>query len=412
MEHKRTSFFLRLLTLMSLAGCTPENPPPAQQPTLHGESILSADETWRAADNPHIVTGPLTVGGTKTPTLTLEAGVVVRFEPNASLSIGVSPNHPGELRVEGTENAPVLLTARSDNPQPGHWKGVMVGDYSSDASRLAHVTIEYATGVIEREHCVQGSLTVGATPRTPHAFAVADHVTVQKSRECGVVMYGDLGPGSTRLIARDNGGVAISVEADSVGSIPENSLMSGNALDAVQVHAGAIWKTQTWPRLGVPYLVEQLSIYDVDAALTLPPGTELHMRPEAIIGIYGVGRLIAQGEAQAPIRFVPDTTTPSKEHWKGLMLVASSQSRLDHVLISHAGSTTTGSLFVAPAHDGTPGPFVTHSTFRDSVGCGITTSTSSTGVPLDYTLAEYGNTFLDNELGAQCYRTEEPGDGD
>ncbi len=414
-NNKSSSLRFLTMTVMCLPGCFPEDTsPPTDQPTLHRWQHISTHETWRAADNPHIVIGQVTVGGASSPTLTLEAGVVVRFEEDASLKVGFDKGNPGELRVEGTEDLPVLLTANADNPQPDHWRGVHLGTYSSSASRMAYATIEYATG--DSYGCgLAGGLTLGdcvSSGENP-SFAVVDHLTVQKSMGSSVVMYGDFGPGSSQLISRDNG-VALSADPNSVGSIPADSIFSGNQLNAVQLRSGAVRKTQTWPRLSIPYLLDSiLKISELDTdppqppgpdiQLTLPPGTEIQMDSGASIFVSGpTGRLIAQGTDGAPIRFVPNTATPRKNHWVGLFLIDSPESRLDHVFISHAD---VSNLLVSPGMTATGevGPIVTNSTFSDSARCGIQTRTSSSGVvPLDYTLAKYNNTFLDNEAGAQC----------
>ncbi|MET0406412.1 MAG: hypothetical protein ABW123_28590 [Cystobacter sp.] len=356
------------------------------------------------------MTGALKVGGPDTPTLTLEAGVVVRFERGASLTIGAGAGHPGELRVEGTGDAPVLLTAHSDAPQPGHWEGLSLSAGSTHASRLSHVTIEYADGSAFRNVCDTGGLTLGDV-FTPvlHPLAVLDHVTVQKTRLCGVVLHGAPGPGSTRLVSRDNGQTPLSVDLSLVESIPPDSLLQGNARDAVEVQKTTLERAQSWRRLDVPYLLAEqvLTVQGPGTVLTLAPGVDIQVKPQAIVFVTQGASLHAEGSATEPIRFMPDMATPHKGHWGGLWLLDSPGSRLDHVVLTHGGRATGSNLLVVPGEDRREGPLVTHSTFEGSAGCGIRTSRSAPelAAPLDYTLTGYGNTFSDNDGGAQCNHT-------
>jgi hypothetical protein len=51
------------------------------------------------------------------------------------------------------------------------------------------------------------------------------------------------------------------------------------------------------------------------------------------------------------------------------------------------------------------GAFVTRSEFTHSSGCGLLRAPE---VTTDFTRAEYGNTFSDNALGAQCPLRDDP----
>ena len=93
----------------------------------------------------------------KTPVrLTLEPGVVLRFEP---LSLPGSPgamvkfggngdpkddNKVGVLIAQGTANDPILFTSGAVTPAAGDWAGVWLD--TAMQSRLDHVVIEYAGG--------------------------------------------------------------------------------------------------------------------------------------------------------------------------------------------------------------------------------------------------------------------------
>ncbi|WNG20412.1 Ig-like domain-containing protein [Cystobacter fuscus] len=356
------------------------------QGLLHS-GLITAPETWRAADNPHVVRSYLTVDGANAPQLTLEAGVVVRFLSGAQLEVGGMET--GVLSVEGTEASPVLLT--SDDPDNASeslfWAGLLVREHSS--IRLHHAVIEGVDG-----HWLGGALYVNGS-------LLADNVTV---RRCiGGAAYlrhgGTFAPGSTKL--RVNGcGYPLLIWADVVGSIPSDSEFTDNESNAVFV-SGDVEHSQTWPNLGVPYVIqENLLVGDPDSrpVLTLVPGTEIRMARDQNIWVHEQGSLVAQGTATRPIRFVANASTPSPGFWKGLIFGDARGSRLDHVSVSHAGPAALTVLQEL-------GAFVTRSEFTHSSGCGLLRAPE---VTTDFTRVEYGNTFLDNALEAQCTLENDP----
>lgn len=369
------------------------------QPTLHSTAI-TANETWSEANNPHVVQGTVEVAGDNSPTLTISAGTVVRFASGAMLRIGQM--QPGGLIVDGTEASPVLFTAHSTVPQPGHWKGVYLNYHPTSPSRVSYATFEYA-GASDDGFFGTGNLNLSAWEDPIGPGTVLQHVVSQKSSRAGFQLEpgGNIGSGSTGLISRDNGGYAITASPNYIGGIPTDTTLSGNGRNAVQVFgSNSLQYSQTWPDLGVPYVVT--SNLTLLAALTLPPGTEVRFsagRGLAIGNSNGTaGSLTAIGTAQKPIRFVPDSAAPTKGSWGGLFFVQATESRLDHVIVSHAGSTgssPTGNVNV----NSEIGAFLTNSTLSDSAGCGIT---RGSGVTTDFTLATYNNTFANNTGGAQC----------
>ncbi|MFY0580723.1 Ig-like domain-containing protein [Cystobacter fuscus] len=234
------------------------------QGLLHSGRI-TAPETWRAADNPHVVSSTLTVAGANDPQLTLEAGVVVRFLPRVKLEVGGTET--GVLSVEGTEASPVLLT--SDDPDAASeslfWEGILVDQHSS--IRLHHAVIEGVNG-----NSLGGALYVNGS-------LLADNVTVRRCLGGAYLLEGGtFAPGSTKL--RVNGcGHPLWIRADAVGSIPTDSEFTDNESNAVFVHGG-VEHSQTWPNLGVPYVMRSDLLVghpDSRSVLTLLPGTEIRM---------------------------------------------------------------------------------------------------------------------------------------
>ncbi|ATB40249.1 hypothetical protein CYFUS_005697 [Cystobacter fuscus] len=354
--------------------------------------LITAPETWRAADNPHVVRSSLRVAGANAPQLTLEAGVVVRFLPGVELRVGGleedGTETPGVLSVEGTEASPVLLTSNDPDTtsESDSWVGILV--YQNSSIRLHHAVIE---GVTARTQ--DGALSVAGS-------LLSDNVTV---RRClgGVHLFGHgtFAPGSTKLRVNGCRYPLLSV-TNAVSSIPTDSEFTGNESNAVFVF-GSVNHSQTWPNLGVPYVMRNDLLVGGSQArpvLTLVPGTEIRMAPDTGIWVDEQGSLVAQGTATQPIHFVANASTPSPGFWKGLTFGDARGSKLEHVSVSHAGPAAL------TIHQEL-GAFVTRSEFTHSSGCGLLRAPE---VTTDFTRAEYGNTFSDNALDAQCPLQDDP----
>ena len=370
---------------------------------------VSETQTWSPCPGaPYAAIAHIMVEGATTPELTLAAGTEVRFGKDLGLYVGLTA--PGGLIVDGTAGSTVLLTATT--PSAGHWQGVHL--YINTTSRFSHATIEYAgaggnqgTGNLN----AYGNF-LSASPRP-----VLSNVTLQKSSKYGLVLWdgASFGPGSTLVSVLNNGGHAISIFANEAGTIPTTmGTISGNTPDAVELPIGGVSTTQTWPNIGIPYVVRRSLNVGApsnlgDLELTLAAGTELRFDQDTAV-IVGLnpdrpGALRAEGTAAAPIRFVPNTANPTKGYWRGLHFWYAANSYLNYAIVTHAGrggSIGTGNVNVYREID----TFVRRSTLSDSLGCGITRSTgsqtNSTPVTTDFTASNWANVFTNNDGGTQC----------
>lgn len=95
-----------------------------------------------------------------------------------------------------------------------------------------------------------------------------------------------------------------------------------NPPNAVNVRAGVLSRTQTWPNLGVPYVLTDRAL-DIEGAnnlvLTLVAGTEVRMShdSEINIGANASDGLVAQGTAEAPVIFTAHSNAPTSGYWAG-----------------------------------------------------------------------------------------------
>lgn len=104
---------------------------------------IQKSQTWSDFGVPYVVTGNVIVGATPAPTLTIPEGVELRFTPAGALVVGLYDDEPAVLKVLGTEEAPVVFSGYADEPYPGMWGGILLGEYATPASRIDHAIIEY-----------------------------------------------------------------------------------------------------------------------------------------------------------------------------------------------------------------------------------------------------------------------------
>jgi hypothetical protein len=92
----------------------------------------------------------LNIGGRpdgKLVTLTIEPGVVMRFEAGAGLNVQRATNQlpsNAALRAIGTAERPIVLGSAAATPHAGDWRGIAFGGIPDASNRIEHVRIEDA----------------------------------------------------------------------------------------------------------------------------------------------------------------------------------------------------------------------------------------------------------------------------
>lgn len=79
---------------------------------------IGTNTTWNTAGSPYIVTGTTTVSSGVT--LTIDAGVTVKFQSGSSVFLSVS----GNVDANGTSGSPVIMTSNAVTPAAGDWYGI------------------------------------------------------------------------------------------------------------------------------------------------------------------------------------------------------------------------------------------------------------------------------------------------
>jgi len=84
----------------------------------------------------------------KGATLTIEAGVEVRFEDNKLSIGGTFDDGGGKLIAQGTDTNKIIFTSNKATPAPGDWIGIYFGNYASIDSIFENCVVEYGGGAV------------------------------------------------------------------------------------------------------------------------------------------------------------------------------------------------------------------------------------------------------------------------
>ncbi len=353
---------------------------------------ITKDSTWTASI-PYRILSQITIQGTDgadgVTTLTIEPGVIVRFNSTQSIAIGSSSGDPGALVAEGTAAEPIVFTSAQTIPVAGDWYGIRFLNTTHDVTtRLSQCIVEYATYGKNT-----GSLYIYNSSPT------IENTTVRYSSKHGIVATGTSSPTVTGCTISDvasyglyfssvadgsftnntiekgfyltSGGFdaltgntfnwdntyPIRIGCDNVGQLVNNNtfanLDSNSYLDVI---GGTITKDSVWPAL-LPYrILSQITIQGIDGAdgvtaLTLDPGVTMQFNPGQSITIGNSsgspGALVAEGTSGSPIVFTSNQPTPATGDWNGIYFANTaddSQCLLSHCEVGYAGISSYGGI--------------------------------------------------------------------
>ncbi len=144
--------------------------------------FINANTTWTLAGAPYIVTGNALLS--QGYTLTIDPGVVVKFDNNKALQID------GELIAIGTVSQHIVFTSNQAVPQPGDWAKLHFSDFSTDA--VYDAAGNYVSGTIMKYCDVRygGSLMWGSVD-IQQCSPYFNHCRVLDGSWCGINFNGD-----------------------------------------------------------------------------------------------------------------------------------------------------------------------------------------------------------------------------
>ena len=361
--------------------------------------------TWQALDVDYHVIGGGVSFPIDPPTLTIEPGVTMVLSFGA-FTVGHWP-HVGGLQAFGTADAPIRFVGSQ----------VRLNLASEVESYLEHVIIEDGEGleVNNPEGPGTGALTITNSiirnTTGPYALSIEHHAAVtltntliEDNEGIGVDVDGPMVSVTGNTIV-NNGAVAMRVAPGTPAAMDASNVITGNALDVVELRDMVLVDAATWPALSVPY-----RIADDELLYALGPGGNLTVEAGAVIE-FGLGAsvqvghtyphpdpelpdvmlhagLVLAGEPGNPVILRSSEPSPSPGDWQGLLFTPQSlPSQLDHCVIQHAGGAPYQGAVVVEVD----GIGVSNCTIRDSASYGIYQDGATA------TLS--GNTYVNNVDG-------------
>ncbi|HSO37657.1 MAG TPA: hypothetical protein VLT33_34260, partial [Labilithrix sp.] len=373
------------------------------------EGIITADETWKAADGPHDVTFGLDIRAT----VTIEPCALVRVAKGVRISVGSSTD-VGSLVARGTSQVtggtrdvrPVNFDAL-DPASP--WGQIIV--YAKGTLDLSIAAIQNGGGETTdaRGALVVTGVAGGTNDGEPLRSTTIDRVLIDKSASYGLNLeaWGALTEGSDKLWIRGSGSTelpsAIRIEPGIAATLPKTIVATGNVKDEIlMLTSKTFTRNDTLVNRGLPYR-QKGALYlngSKDGApvkLTVEPGVTLGFDENVGSGMYigsgdtRQGILEAVGTADAPIVFTSAKTTKAAGDWLSLYFKSTPKtgSKISYARVEYAGAagTTTGFGCGPSANDGAvfihgTGPddggpasvFIDHTTFENIGGTTVIVS--------------------------------------
>jgi parallel beta-helix repeat protein len=418
---------------------------------------ISASTTWTVSGSPYVATCDVSVYADTSPfdtpavpaVLTIEPGVVVKFNPGAGLSIGSLAN-AGGLVAQGTDTNPIVFTSSQTFPAPGAWDGIAFSDGSLDTSVLDRCVVEFggaattaAITLTTASPMIADSLITGSPNHGLNLVSgsspMIDGVTIENVAGVGIRVdnaspsirgsairnAGGLGitfTGPTSAVVEDNvidhgiffdnasgdpsitgntieryGSFVSRVGAQDVGELfASNAILGTGPTSRLEVIGERIETDAVWPDPGFPYVVVsgQIQVFGdlvTPRALTIAPGAELRFGVSTYIQAgsgANRGNLVAAGTPSEPILFTSSNASPAPGQWGGIFFddgVDDGVSRLEHATVEYAGSSFSSGIRISGSS-----PAVRNCTVRNSSVYGIYLSGSSSTVE-DCSTSSTGN---------------------
>jgi len=222
---------------MLIIGLT-SNPLKAQ---TNVSGLISSNTNWTIGNHPYIVTGNILVNNGVT--LTIEPGVIVKFNSGLSMQID------GELLAQGTSNNKITFTSNTADTA-GAWGYIYFSDASVDAVFENNIYGNYISGSI-LEYCILQyaggiSVTDNGALRLDNAHPFVNYCIVSENNATGIRAYnltGSLKISNSAIInntSSDYGG-GINIGGGNGGNIVINSnTISKNTVSNIYGYGGGI----------------------------------------------------------------------------------------------------------------------------------------------------------------------------
>lgn len=322
----------------------------------HNNRVITADETWTAFGNDHIVTGYVIVS--HDATLTIEPGVTVKFNEDAKLSIGDGTGG-GQLIARGTKDNEIVFTSNLTSPAPGDWQFIFFNENAADTSIIEHAVIEYSggnstyksaiylfgdTSPTFRNCLIRYSATRGISFQGPSTSEISGCCFTNNGTEGIWISTAGTKPVINNNSFTGNGSYPIHIYGATTHDppeIPNTNIFSANNPDQIFFHTN-FYQNYTMHNIGIPYYFDGDAHVDNHATLTIQPGVEIRFNQRAALYIDD-GILDSRGTDTQKIIFTSNEAIPEPGDWDYILFNgdSASDSILEHVIIEYGGRTAS-----------------------------------------------------------------------
>ena len=368
---------------------------------MRGTQIATAT-TWKSFGVPYVATNWVSVGGTASPVLTIQAGVTVKFTSGGTLM--VANGGAGGINVQGTTAQHVTFTS-STGTTPGYWDSIQLFASTTASSSMTYADVLYsARGIIfagsgsptfsnvkvqnasQTGFTVQsGSPTISAATLTNNKWGLAvtggtptinGSSAISSNTQGGATVSVPAAPSFQTVTFASNVGYPLSQDAGVTFGTMSGVTVSGNTTDAVEMRGTTITANTTWKNFSVPYVATNWVSVGSAATpvLTIQAGVTVKFTSGGalLIANGGAGGIAAIGTAAQPITFTANTQSPVAGYWWGLQVYAGTTagSSIRYASVSYAsGIQVAGSS-----------PTIDHVTLNVNNTAGITTNNAAPSI--------------------------------
>ena len=293
----------------------------------HVSGSINGNVIWDLSHSPYVVVSDVSVEAGAT--LTIQEGVIVKFQGMCNLNVG------GKLVVQGTSGAPVVFTSFQDDsyggdsngdldatgPVPGDWGRINFYNAADITNTLSYCVVKYGgytnwTGT--------GNIVVGGT-----STVTIQNCQVSQSAWAGIHVSSAKPQILNNIITQNAVGIYCDGVAGAEGSptiqgnqitnnasfpvqqanlafpVYNGNTMSGNIYQAIGVGGDLsteVSATRTWPIVGgLPYVVTGDVSIGEKCTLTLPASVVVKFQGMCNLNVGG--KLVVQGTSGAPVVF-------------------------------------------------------------------------------------------------------------
>lgn len=332
MTHRFTALFSALFLFVFLHVCALGAEPPQDSVKIadaNVSGVVEQNTVWPASLSPIKVVGNLTVK--KGVTLFIEPGTQVR------MGAGVLFTVEGTLVAEGKKDAKIVFTADSDEPKPGHWRGIR---FVKDATgSLGGCTVEYA-GNYEQ-------ITIFCEGANVKLF---DSVIARGAGNGIHVRNGAKVEISGCAFVECSGTPVAAEDVNALPALGENSYEK-NGAQQIWLKGGTISTGQSLPAQAVPYQVAESITIEKDGKLSVAAGAVLKFAAGVQLIVAEKGALDAAGTKEQPVILTAltddaaggdtngdgDKTKPAPDFWRNIVFKKGSAASLENCVIRYGG---------------------------------------------------------------------------